>query len=507
MNQFNKTGAFKLYNRKGISLFVITVLLIGFLSAKTMLTLPILLGFIVTLFIIIKFVKNPSLTLTVLFSLSFILLGSTRFIQTTLPVGLTVDILLTLSWIIVLLKSNRRTDWSIKNNLLTNCMAVWALYNVLQIFNPESVSIEAWFYAVRAIALYPLLLVPLVFLIYNQQKDYRLFINIWFMASMILALYGLKQFYFGVNRWEQAWLDAGADITHVLWNRLRVFSFLCDAGQFGVFQAQAGTTALIFAIGELKTKRRIFYWLTAILSFIGMIISGTRGVLVVPIIGLFVFLIFSKNLKLLITGFIIGGICLYLLIFTMSLNRHAPIARMRTAFNTQDASLNVRKENRLILDKYLENRPFGGGIGSAGSWGARFSPDTFLAKFQTDGQYVRIYAEEGIVGLYLYIGLFSIILCRMLWITWHLKTPILSQQMIGLTCGILGVMVANYGNSYSSQIPSNLIFFWCMAFVYMAPKWDKGEEYPKFGDLPQHNNLEKIHQEEKNRTIDNIKLD
>lgn len=487
MNGFKKTGAYRIYEKKILVVVVLFALFFTFLATKSWLVIPVLFFLFLVTMMVIKFSRRPKFALNAMFITSLVVPGLARFISNTIPFGLTIDAFLLLIWIIILLRSHEGLDWSLSNNLLTWSIVAWTIYNILELANPEALSVMAWFYAVRALALYPVLLIPLIFYLYNQKKDYYVFINIWFISGILSGLYGLKQFLFGVNKWEQAWLDAGAGLQHVLWGKLRVFSFLSDAAVFGAFQAHIGTTALIFAVGEPQLKKRMYYLITSIVCFTGMVISGTRGAIAVPIAGLFVFLLLSKNYKILSIGFIAGSIVLYTLAFTMKLNRFAPVARMRSAFNSKDESLMVRKENRAILNDYMKDKPFGGGVGSAGFWGERFTPGTFLASFQTDGAYVRIYAEEGIVGLYLYLFLYGLIFFKMVWIVWHTKDPVLSKQMAGLVCGLIGVMAANWGNSFSGQIPESLIFYWSMVFVFLSPKWDKGEEYPVFGEVKMRN--------------------
>jgi hypothetical protein len=58
--------------------------------------------------------------------------------------------------------------------------------------------------------------------------------------------------------------------------------------------------------------------------------------------------------------------------FTMIANGNDQVRRMRTAFDPNDASLQVRLDNQKILKGYLDSRPFGGGIGHAGDKAQRF---------------------------------------------------------------------------------------------------------------------------------------
>ena len=482
MSDFDKTGAYKIYTKLGLGILLFVIVLVGYAMSENSQVIFILIGLTTSLYLIYKIYQKPSIALNGLLFISFFAVGLTRLIP--LPLGLSVDFILLLSWIILFFKGFNGADWSIKNNSLTYCLAVWMLYCFFELFNPDAESMLAWFYAVRGLALYGIFLVPLIFLVYNKRKDCTTFTNIWFAVSIFLGLYGAKQYWFGLFAFEQAWLDQGGAVTHVLWGEFtRMFSFSSDANQFGSSQAHAAMVAVIFSFGENRIGRKIFYYITAIVCFYGMVISGTRGAIIIPLVGFAVYLILSRNYKTLILGSVLGGVLLYIIAFTFVFHNVAPIRRMRSAFSaTEDASFQVRIENRVMLDSYMADKPFGGGIGSAGVWGKRFSLGNFLADFETDGQYVRIYAETGIVGLYLYYIIHIIIIGKMILISWKLNKPKLRNLMIGFTCGTIALMVVNYGAAVTIALPSSVLVLWSMAFVYLSPKWDKDEEYPVFGD-------------------------
>ena len=51
------------------------------------------------------------------------------------------------------------------------------------------------------------------------------------------------------------------------------------------------------------------------------------------------------------------------------------ILRFQTAFRpTKDASYQLREENQAKIKPFVYSHPFGGGLGSVGEWGAKFSP-------------------------------------------------------------------------------------------------------------------------------------
>ena len=146
---------------------------------------------------------------------------------------------------------------------------------------------------------------------------------------------------------------------------------------------------------------------------------------------------------------------------------------MRTAFDPNDKSLLVRLENQRKLKAYMATRPFGGGIGSAGNWGQRFTPNTFLANTPTDSWYVMIWAEQGIVGLILHLFiLFYIVIKSSFIIMFKIRNDWIRSQMSALVCGMFGIMVASYGNGILGQMPTGILIYSSMGFLFLARKFD-----------------------------------
>jgi O-antigen ligase len=165
------------------------------------------------------------------------------------------------------------------------------------------------------------------------------------------------------------------------------------------------------------------------------------------------------------------GTCLvaglfFLLKFTYVGQSNYQVQRMRSAFDLKDPSFKVRIKNQLKLSEYLEVRPFGGGIGSAGYWGIRFSPDTFLAKTPMDSWYVKIWAETGIVGIILYLLITVFILGYLAVRLWRYTDPLHRQPLLALFAGLAGIFVANYGNQLLGQMPTNILFYLSIAVIY-----------------------------------------
>jgi len=468
----SNSGSMRLANYKPIiSIIFGLVLMLIFVLKTKVIGLAICISLFFVLALVYKIFKTPKTGIYLLIILGFFVTGASRYIIA--PWGLAIDAILVLIYVALFFKSfGQKISWNKANSKLTVLAVIWMIYILFQLANPEVLSREAWFYAMRGVGMYQLLAVPLLFVLYNKQKDLDTFFILWGILSILGTLKGIQQFHFGVDPFEQRWLNLGGAETHILFGKLRIFSFYSDAGQFGASQAHAGIVFGILAFfKKTNWKLKSFFISVALFGFIGMFISGTRGALAVPAIGGLMFLILRKNIKILILGVLFGlGIYVFFAHTTIG-QGNAEIRRMRTAFDPNEASLQVRISNQKKLKGYLETRPFGGGLGATGNWGQRFTPNSFLANTATDSWYVMIWADTGIVGLIYYLFMILFILITGAFnVMFKLKDKNLKIQITALTCGMAGIMVASYGNGVFGQMPTGILMYVTMVFLFLGPK-------------------------------------
>ncbi len=416
--------------------------------------------------------RDPFHALDLTLILGFVAIGIMRYVPGA-PLGLLVDFALAAGLIAALLHPAMKVELARLRNPLVYLSAVWVAYCIAQLANPEAHSLAAWFYAVRGVALYMAFTIPLTLLYCRDSGQVDRFLRITFLLSLAACLWGLKQFLVGLDRSEVAWLDTGPRLTHVLRGELRIFSFFSDAGQFGAGIAHTGVIAAVMSLGPYKTWRRLGLLLLAVLCFYLMVLSGTRGALFVPIAGLLTYLFVSRNFKVLLLGVLLLAGLVAALRFTSVGNDNYQVRRLRSALDFNDASLRVRLDNQLKFKEYLSGRPFGGGIGSAGSWGKRFSPGTFLAETPTDSWYVKIWAETGIVGIAYYIIMLIGFLLLGIRYIWRIKDPALRNKMMALHAGLAGIFLASYGNPILGQMPTGIIVYMSLAFLFLSPYLDR----------------------------------
>ncbi|MDZ7740881.1 MAG: O-antigen ligase family protein [Bacteroidota bacterium] len=412
----------------------------GIMAAAAALTLPPILFFLNRLFV------NPRIGLFTVLILAFTAIGINRYI-TGLPLGLSIDIMLVLTYVAFFFKVfYKDVDYSPLKSDLTLLALVWFTYGVLQFFNPEALSRTAWFYAMRGMSLYPLLFIPLTYLLFDKVKYLNYFLYLWAGFTILAFIKGWMQVNIALDFAEQRWLDQGGAVTHILFGELRAFSFYSDAGQYGAAMGAAGIAGLLLALNVKTLWEKVLFFSMSFAGLYGMMISGTRGAMIVPMIGGFMYILHRKNFRVILIGTLLLAAVYAFFAYTYIGQSNYEIRRMRTAFRPdEDASLQVRLENRKILGGYLKSRPFGGGIGSAGDWGRRFSPHGFLAQIATDSWYVQIWAEQGIVGLMLHLLILSYIVVKSSYlIMFKLEDPVLRGKMSALVAALTGIMGASY---------------------------------------------------------------
>ncbi len=477
LNPFSKaSGSASLSSPKGLVLLLVMAVIIALLIAKLQTVgIGLLIALLFLVFYLYKLFTNPILGFYTAIGLNFFILGLTRYI-TGLPLGFAIDGVMTLTFLAVFFSRFReKMDWSPANKEITFFAGIWLLYCIFQLVNPEAQSVEAWI-AGRGLGFYFFFFLVLTFLFIDTHKKLDTLLYIWGVCSIIATLNGMKQLFIGVDAAEQAWLNAGAAQTHVLFGKLRVFSFFSDAGQFGGNQGYTGVVAIIYAMTR-KGFPKVFFIIVGVLGLYGMLISGTRGAIGVPLAGFMAFFVLRKNIKVLTFGALLLAVVFGFFKYTTIANGNDQIRRMRTAFDPNDLSLQVRLNNQKIMKAYLATRPFGGGIGHAGDKAQRFLPNAFLSHVATDSWYVLIWAELGIVGLIFHLFvLFYVVGKASYKVMFTIRDPITKLKMSALISGMVGVMAASYGNAVLGQMPTALLIYATMAIISNPEVFEKDQQ-------------------------------
>ena len=462
----NYSGSARLAKPGLLLTLLLTVTAAGWIAAKMQfMGIGVLFGLFFALVYLYLLFTKPALGFYTAIILSFLLIGLGRYVR-DVQVGIGMDAILVLTYLALFInRFNTRIDWSPANKDITILSAIWLAYGIFQLVNPEARSSAAWFSG-RSLTVYMFLMVPLALMFINSNRRLDVFLYVWGIFSVLATLKGIMQLKFGVDYAEKVWLNEGNYKTHILFGKLRVFSFLSDAGQFGANQAYTAVVFFIYSMAQKKKLKKYFFIIVAILGIYGMLISGTRGSISIPLAGFMTFFVLRKNIRVLSFGIALLAIVFIFFKFTTIGQGNDQIRRMRTAFDPNDASLQVRLNNQILLKKYLASRPFGGGQGHGGVKAQRFLPNAFLSQVATDSWYVLIWVELGIIGLFIHLAILFYTLGRGAYkVMFKIKDPQLKLKMSALVAGMAGVMVASYGNAVLGTMPTSLLIYTSMALI------------------------------------------
>lgn len=394
-----------------------------------------------------------------------------------------VDIALGVSILSVLINvANYHESYPWKNafNILTVTHFIWISYILICLLDPNIHVYELT--TNRGVFLTtPLLYIISSILLYKfKQLKIALILLGLFVLTVAMKVYWQKTK--GFDSAEINWLvNEGGWVTHLLRSGIRYFSFYSDAGNFG---SGMGIFTITFGILTFIAQHkwsRLFCLGVTILASIGMIMSGTRGAMIVPFGGLALYCLLSKSIKMITTSIIAGGILFCFFYFTDIGDGNVFIRRMRTAFRpAEDASFNVRLSNQKRFEYYLKDKPFGLGVGGKVVDIDRLGESNDEKHIPPDSFYVNIWVESGIVGLSLYITLQVLVLLRCCYlIMFKIKNNQLRQILAALICGVFGIWLNGYVGRGMGMYPSSFIITIFIVFslngIYMDKKLDPNE--------------------------------
>lgn len=407
----------------------------------------------------------------VLFALQFLFVAATIYADVKLGV-VTLAFTVLIGLVIVFRRGNsEQTDWSqVKNGMLYLYM-VWGLFCLVEIANPNSVQ-AAWNMAVPHHFIYPLILAIIVPLSIRNVKGIELLLIVWSVFIIIATVKGYWQKTHGFSQRDFYFLyDLGGYKTHVIWSGIRYFSCLGNAANYGVHSAMA---IVAFGISLFHVKSlwlKIYFAVIVLMGIYGMGISGTRAAIAVPVSGVALYILLSRNWK----GFFLSIMALLALFvffrYTNIGEGNEYVRKMRTAFNpTEDASYQARVYNREQMKELLKTKPIGYGLGLAK--GERFQPKEVMP-YPPDSWLVNVWIETGIVGLVLYLLVHGVLFA---WCSWILMFKIMNKQLRGLLaawlCTNAGFFVAAYVNDVM-QYPSILVVYTGFALCFAGPYIDR----------------------------------
>lgn len=346
-------------------------------------------------------------------------------------------------------------------------------YQLLQFFNPNAVSHVAWLISMRNNVSF--LLYVVCFQAFSNLKEVKRFTTLWLLLATFIALYGIKQELFGLTGFENAWLHSSEERVklYLIWGKLRKFSILSDPSSFGLFMAFSGLACTVLALGPFKAVQRIGFGVLAVIMYLSMSYSGTRTAIAMVAVGIvFLIVMTIQNRRTVMAALALaffGGILLFGPFYGGTLTR------IRSTFNpSDDPSMAVRDEKRVRLQEYIRAHPIGGGLGTTGKNGAKYSPGHYLSGgWDPDSGYLFTALETGWIGLIIFQVFFFIVMLQGIKNYFSIKDPLLKTLNLTYLVPFLALTVGHFTQDALFQKPVNLIVIVVYAVVVRIKSFER----------------------------------
>lgn len=416
-----------------------------------------------------------------LFIMNYTIMGIDRYINIPVP-KTTLTLLPEIMLLMVCVFDIRFKSNAKHANLMLLALFLWAFYIFLQLFNQTCqlpISIGDW---LRNFLFYGLTFLIVYFLISSlvrtPEKLTKLF-RIWAYLSIAASFWVWRQKTIGWDNAELYWLNTVGRRTHIIGGSIRYFSFFSDAATFGCCLASSAVAFYIRAINSKLKKDRILFLITAFLCTYSFFMSGTRTALACFLAGVGFYVIVSKSVKIAIPVGILGGLFFFIMAFTNIGENNMQIRRMRSAFNPEDKSANVRDINKAALKKYLRDAPFGLGLNIDEKNVPANHKYKVVYQTSNDSTYVWMWQRVGIVGAILFAIINGLILLGGCIITMFILKERETKSIGGaFCCSFIAIQIGGYMNEILLQFPNLLLFYGGMAIVYLLPDIEK--EYKQY---------------------------
>ena len=388
--------------------------------------------------------------------------------------GVILDSILFVTVLTLLFKnlSNPKIDIGLKGFKSIWIWVLWIVFSLfIQIINRENVNWLSFIYGIRRQHLNPLGILLLNILVLKTKRDFKQAFVYHLVGAMVLALIAERQFFIGFNSFENALLQTPFGKTHLLPGITRYWGGFTDAASSGVGLSLMIIGLIPFLINRQVMKYPFLTSLCFLLFLHAGLLSGTRSAYGSFAAGITIVTFMYVRQRIQLITILLGSMLYGVLRFTSIGSSYTIIRRIRSAFNSEDASLLVRIANRLKLDDWLLAHPLGGGIGSA-SFDKRFAPDSFMATFPPDGLYVLIKGELGYPGQLFFNTMMVLIGGYLFYKTFKAKaftdTKLWMATFLAL---FVAARVSDYAQMITFQFPLVNLLFLALVTFEKFEKW------------------------------------
>jgi len=382
---------------------------------------------------------------------------------------------------LVFIKEAKRRDFSwIPGHPILYVYLLLTAYLVVEIFNPQMDSFLGWFSAFWQRLAYLFFLLVSCY-IFRDLRSIRFFFKFFIVAIFLTALYGCVQQWIGLSPFDARWVHSDPHIYGLYslpGGGLRKFSFLSDPANFGTLMAGGTVAALIlFVMGPFTRRRKVLLGIFTIIILLGMSYSGTRTANFMIVAGLGLYILMTMYMRRTRILACVAGIS-FLLVLSVPIYNNVTLNRFRSAFNgspTDDPSYDTRLIHRNMMQPYMHQHPFGGGVNTAGNPGAKYNPHHYLAGFPPDGAYFATALNLGWVGLILDCTFFFLILFYGVHYFYKCQNKEIKTYYAVAAVFLFSLFLGSYAQFTITSVPQSLIFIPFIAAIIKLHTFDTPE--------------------------------
>ena len=392
-----------------------------------------------------------------------------------IPLSLPNEMLQLLLLAIAIIDVRHNPHFKRAANPMLFALIIWCGFCTIEVLNDTcglGINVGAWYTGARLMA-FQILYIFLVFSIYISSPEILIkYLKLWALLALFSAIWTWKQQNIGLTQAENSFLYGQGRVTHIIQGGtlIRYFSTFSDAANYGCNAAATAAAFLIFGITTKFWKDKCFFLIIGTMVIISMFASGTRTAIFCLFAGFVVFILLSRSLKIAIPSVIIGVLFFFFLAFTNIANGNQQIRRMRSAFSKEDASTKTRDINQETMRKYMQDAPWGIGLGMGYENVPANNKYRKMATIAPDSEYVFIWLRTGRIGITLFILTTLIMFGGACYIVFfRLKSPSLRGIGGGLCSAFVAIQLGGYGNQVLMQFPNCLIFYGGLSIVYILP--------------------------------------
>ena len=410
-------------------------------------------------------------------------------ISLPIPASLPNEMLEVLLIAVAIIDSRQMPHFERAGNIMLLALIIWTGLCFVEVFNDTcnlGINVGAWYVGFRLFA-QQLIFILLVFSLYiSTPEKLMTYLKIWALFCLFSAFWTWKQEYIGFTEAEKLWIETRGRNTHILnaGTLIRYFSTFDNAASYGCHAAAAATAFIICGITSKLKRARIFFLFISAAVIWGMFQSGTRTAIFCLAAGLIVYIFLSKSVKVAVPFSIVVAIMGFLLVFTTIGNSNQQIRRMRSAFNKNDASANVRDINKEAISKYIKDAPWGIGLGISNENVPANNKYRLLSSIPPDSEYVYVWIHTGPIGVSVFTFCMILILAGGCYtVLFRIKSRSLAGIGASFCCAFVAINLGGYANQVLYGFPNGVTFFGGMAIVYilpyLEPEWIEYEEMRK----------------------------